>query len=222
MAAMIEPYSEQAWSAAQWQELRSNTRSPGDGLDGGFGSPNELERLASRLERAKRVLQCRDLTQGMLSNLVNVAPGRVFVAYGVWVKDVNVDFLVFTWKGAFLVWSIDYRWTYRQAALMMGARTQIQEELEGWPGQVEAIFHSPREGTGASRHVGLDEKTGDPLDIVIAGGRLDEVLMDWQPAGGVGLDPEWLSWLAAASQPRWWRSAEGQRELPEPPAHDRL
>ncbi len=213
--------SERPYSIAEWQQTRSNIRWPGDGLDGGYGQADALEPLASRLERADRVQQCRDLSWQMICDLHDAGwpcLGRA----GVWVKGVNVDFLVFTWKGAFLVWSIDRRWTHRQAAMVMGAREQIQRELEGWPGQVEAIFHSPRESTASYRHVGVDENTGEPLDIVIAGGRLDEVMRDWRPVGGVGLDPEWLHWLAGASQPRWWRSAEGGYELPEAPAHDRL
>lgn len=211
----------QPYTAEDAEARRVSVRWPGDGLTGDFARP-ALEPLASRLERGSRVDTCRQMTYEMLTEF-NAAGWPCLVNCSVWVKGVNVDFLVLTWKGAFLVWSIDHRWTTRQAALVMPARAEIQQDLgESWPGQVEAIFHSPREQTGWVRSMAIDPETEQPVDIVIAGGRIDDVLVHWQPAGQVGIDPEWLRWLAAAAQPRWWRSAEGGYDLPEAPLHERL
>jgi hypothetical protein len=181
----------------------------------------EVEPLASRLERAARVFECRGQTWEMLEALNS--RGGWAVRPDVWVKGICVPFLVYGWKGVFLIWSIDYRWTVRQAAMVMPARDQIQAELgPSWPGQVEAVFHSPRESTGYERQVLVDEESERPVDILILGGRIDEVLGDWEPVGQVGIDPEWARVLAAASKPRWWRSAEGWRKAPAPPPHDQL
>jgi hypothetical protein len=68
----------------------------------------------------------------------------------------------------------------------------------------------------------FDEESERPVDIVIVGGRIDEVLGDWEPVGQVGIDPEWGRVLDAASKPRWSRSAEGWRKAPAPPQHDQL
>ncbi len=181
----------------------------------------EVEPLASRLERAARVNECKHQSWDMLEALN--ARGGWAVCPDVWVKGVCVPFLVYGWKGVFLVWSIDYRWTLRQATMVMPARDQIQRELGSrWPGQVEAMFHSPREPTGFERQLLVDEEAGRPVDIVIVGGRIDEVLDAWEPTGKVGLDPEWARTLDEARKPRWWRSAEGWRDPPEPPPHERL
>jgi hypothetical protein len=181
----------------------------------------EVEPLASRLERAARVFECRGQTWEMLETLNS--RGGWGVRPDVWVQGVCVPFLVYGWKGLFLVWSIDYRWTVRQAALVMPARDQIQSEVgSNWPGQVEAVFHSPREPTGYERHVLVDEETKQPFNILIVGGRIDEVLGEWEPVGRIGIDPEWGRVLDDAGKPRWWRSAEGWREPPAPPPHDRL
>jgi hypothetical protein len=181
----------------------------------------EVEPLASRLERAARVFECRGQTWEMLESLNS--RGGWAVSPDVWVKGVCVPFFVYGWKGVFLVWSIDYRWTARQAGIAMPARDQIQQELgTSWPGQVEAVFHSPREETGYERQVLVDEESKRPVDIVIVGGRIDEVLGDWEPVGGVGIDPEWGAALDEASRPRWWRSAEGRRTPPAPPPHEQL
>lgn len=181
----------------------------------------EVEPLASRLERAARVNECKHQSWEMLEALN--ARGGWAVCPDIWVKAVCVPFLVYGWKGLFLVWSIDYRWTLRQATIVMPAREQIQRELgSSWSGQVEAIFHSPREPTGYERQLLVDEVAGRPVDIVIVGGRIDQVLDAWEPAAKVGLDPEWARRLDEARKPRWWRSAEGWREAPEPPPHERL
>ena len=37
--------------------------------------------------------------------------------------------LVYGWKGIFPIWSIDHRWTVRQAVMAMPARDQNQREL---------------------------------------------------------------------------------------------
>ncbi|MGI8944765.1 MAG: hypothetical protein ACR2GL_00815 [Thermoleophilaceae bacterium] len=181
----------------------------------------EIEPLASRLERAARVHDCKQQTWEMLSAL-NVR-GECSVCPDVWVKGTCIPFLAYGWKGVFLIWSIDCRWTARQAAMVMPAREQIQRELgPTWPGQVEAIFHSPRETTGHGRQLLVDAESERPVDIVIVGGRLDQVLACWEPAGQVGIDPDWGRALDRACRPRWWRSAEGWREPPEPPPHDQL
>ena len=181
----------------------------------------EIEPLASRLERATRVNECKHQTWEMLEALTT--RGGWAVSPDVWVKGVCVPFLVYGWKGVFLVWSIDYRWTVRQAAMVMPARAQIQRELgSSWPGQVEVVFHSPREETGHDRQLLVDEHSEQTVEIVVVGGRIDQVLCDWEPVGQVGIDPEWGRALDKARRPRWWRSAEGWREAPEPPPHDRL
>jgi hypothetical protein len=218
---MGERYVDRPVTAGEAAAERADLRWPDDGLDGGFARPIDLEPLAGRLERAGRRAACREMTGEMLARWHDEgAPCAIWD--GVWVTGVFVDFIAATWKGVFLIWSIDERWTTRQAAMIMPARATIQAEMSGWPGQVEAIFHSPRESTGCHRHVLVDEQSGEPVDIVLMGGCIDELLTHWKPAGGVGLDPEWLRWLSAASGPRWWRSAEGERSLPDAPPHDRL
>jgi hypothetical protein len=205
---------------AEREERLRGLRYPDDGLDAGYSAP-AVEPLASRLERARRVEVCRRQTEEMLVNLVD--RGGWGAVSNVWVKGVCVPFVVFGWRGVFLVWAVDERWTPRQAALVMRAREQIQRELgDAFTGQVEAVFHSPREGTGWHRWVLTDEESGQPFDIVAMGGRIDELLTDWTPAGGVGIDPEWVSWLDQASLPRWWRSGEGMSKPPEPPPHEKL
>jgi hypothetical protein len=193
-------------------------RYPGDRLNSGFTAP-AVEPLASRLERATRVNRCKAMTREMLKDLHTRLP--CLVHEDLRVQGISIDFLTITWKGIFLIWSIDQRWTAKQAAMVMPARGQIQRELgEAWPGHVEAVFHSPREGTGWDRRVLVDDENNEPVEIVIAGGRIDQLLEDWQPLGQVGIDPEWLRWVSQASEPRWWRSDEGARELPPPPPHD--
>ena len=181
----------------------------------------EVEPLATRLEHAARVRECRQRTWEMLEALN--ARGECSVRPEVWVRGICVPFLTYGWRGVFLIWSIDYRWTVRQAAMVMPAREQIQCELgPRWPGQVEAVFHSPREATGWSRQLLVDEESGQPVDIVIVGGRIDEVLESWEPPMQVGIDPEWGRVLDEASRPRWWRSAEGWRPAPPPPPHEQV
>lgn len=211
----------QPYTAEDAEARRAGVRWPGDGLTAGFARP-ALEPLATRLERGSRVDICREMTYEMLTAFTAAGwPSLVFC--GVWVKGIHIDFVVLTWKGVFLVWSIDHRWTYKQAAMVMPARIQIQRDVgDGWSGQVEAIFHSPREQTGWTRRMAVDQDTGQAVEIVIAGGRIDEVLVQWQPAGGMGIDPEWLRWLTGATEPRWERSAEGGYKLPEAPPHERL
>jgi hypothetical protein len=202
------------------RELRAGgLRHPNDGLSR-FTTPS-VEPLSSRLERAGRVNHCKEMTYEMLTQLH--AKGACAVYPDIRVKGITVDFLALTWKGVFLIWSVDHRWTMRQAAMVMPVRAQIQCELgEDWPGQAEAIFHSPRERTGWDRRVMVDDASGQPIDIVIAGGRIDRLLEDWQPIGEVGIDPEWLRWISQAAEPRWWRSEEGRRDLPAPPPHEQL
>ena len=55
--------------------------------------------------------------------------GTFAIAENVWVKGICVPFFVIGWKGVFLVWPIDERWTPRQAVIVMAAREQIQREL---------------------------------------------------------------------------------------------
>lgn len=211
----------QPYTAEDAEARRANLRWPGDGLTGDFARP-ALEPLATRLERSVRTQHVREMTYAMFADFA-AGGWPILVTCGVWVNGVHVDFVVVTWKGVFLVWAVDHRWTYKQAAMVMPARVQVQMELgNGWPGQVEVIFHSPREQTGWERRMAVHPETGQAVDIVIAGGRIDEVLVQWEPAGGVGIDPEWLSWLSGASRPRWWRSAEGGYDLPEAPLHERL
>lgn len=208
-------------TADELDAWRASLRWPGDGLDQGFARPAGVEPLASRLERSRRVSDSRAMTWTMLTHWRD--EGAAIVIYDrVWVNGVCVDFLVLTWKGVFLIWAVDYRWTPYQAALVQPARARIQEELAGWPGEVEAVFHSPREETGGDRRVLIDPDSGEPFEIVICGGRIDEVLLHWQPVGGVGLDPEWINWLIGASEPRWWRADEGRRQDAEVPPEERL
>src|SRR5215216_3169742 len=130
-------------------------RYPGDGLEAGYCSP-DVEPLASRLERARRVEAGRRQTEEMLVSLSE--RGGWGAVPHVWVKGICVPFLVFGWRGVFLIWAIDERWTPRQAVMVMPAREQIQRELgEPFPGQVEAVFHSPHEGTGWHRWVLVDD-----------------------------------------------------------------
>jgi hypothetical protein len=195
-------------------------RSPGDGLASGLSTP-AVDALASRLERAGRVNECRRITREMLICLHDRGP--CVVHPDVRVRGITVDFVVCSWKGVFLIWSVDHRWTAKQAAMVMPVREQIQRDLgDNWPGQVEAVFHSPRERTGWDRRVMVDDESAQPIDIVIMGGRIDQLLEDWRPLGEVGIDPEWLRWISQASEPRWWRSEEGRRDLPAPPPHEQL
>lgn len=207
-------------TADQSGEEQASLRWPGDGLEEGFTRPS-VEPLASRLERASRVSRCQEMTFEMLARLSASWPSMAFA--DVWVRGIQVDFLVFTWKGVFLIWSIDYRWTMRQAAMVMPAREQIQCEMgREWPGQVEAVFHSPREPTQWFRHVAVDDESQEPVNLVVMGGDLDQHLIGWQPVSGVGIDPEWIRWLDRAAEPRWWLSDAGRHDLPEPPPHEKL
>lgn len=165
-----------------------------------------VEPLASRLERAARVRHNADVTRAMLADLV-ARDDRWTVCHDVWVKGMLVPFTVAGPPGVFLIWSVDVRWTYRQAAMVMAARRQIQSELgDQWPGQVEAVFHAPLVGDVCERVVAVDEVTEEPFDLVLIAGGIDGFLESWEPAGGVRLEDEWLAWLRQASAPRWWRS----------------
>jgi hypothetical protein len=209
-------------TAEDYAAERSSLRHPNDGLQEGFSRP-ALEPLASRLERAVRVNRCGEQTFQMLAELNANWPCTV--SPDVWVRGILVPYLVVSWKGVFLIWPVDQRWTVYQAAMVMPARVQIQAELsaEGWSGQVEAVFHSPREETGWQRNVLADEQTGEPIDIVLMYGRIDELLAYWKPPCEFGIDPEWIGWLSDASKPRWWKSDEGRsRSLPPPPAAEQL
>jgi len=208
----------QAMTSDEAEAWRRRLRRPGDGLDHGYARPDDVEPLASRLERASRVSDCRDMTRAMLWDWFDGGATMAFYG-GVWAKGLPIDFLVLTWKGVFCVWSVDQRWTLGQAALVEPARAQIQAELPGFAGKVEKVFHSPREPTGWHRHAVIHPYTEEPVELVTIGGRIDEVLAQWQPAGGVGLDPEWVMWLSHAAQPRWWRSNEGRLTEQLPPDH---
>jgi hypothetical protein len=167
-----------------------------------------IEPLASRLERSARVHHNAKLTEGMLDELV-ARSDEWTVWPDVWVKGMLVPFLAVGPPGVFLIWAVDVRWTYGQAAMVMPARRQVQLELgEQWPGQAEAIFHAPLIDGVRERVVAVDEATGEPFDLVLVAGRIDEVLQQWEPAGGVWLDGDWLAWLRQAGAPRWWRSEE--------------
>jgi hypothetical protein len=200
--------------------LRSRLRWPGDGLSR-FSLPDDVEPLASRLERAFRVSDCREMTAQMLSQWLNEGAPIAFYD-GVWTKGICIDYLVLTWKGVFCVWSVDHRWTVNQAAMVQPARIQIQAEMPGWEGKVEAVFHSPRENTGWDRHVMVDPVSNEPVEIVVMRGRIDEILLHWEPFDGIGLDPVWLDWMTRATEPRWWRSAEGAIPRPVMPREEEL
>lgn len=220
MEAMTDPASKAPMTSAEADVVRQRLRHDGDGLDRGFARPSDVEPLASRLERASRVGDCHTMTGDMLERWLDERGATGGYFEGVWTKGVRIDFLVFSWKGVFCVWSFDHRWTDRQAALVEPARAQIQAEMPGYPGKVETFFHSPREPTGWTRHVMLAPETGEPVEVVTVGGDIAEVLRAWQPVGGVGLDPEWIEWLWQAATPRWWRSAEGRRTEAEFPPED--
>jgi hypothetical protein len=204
---------------------------PDDGRLGCVSNPGgdlvrarpRVEPLASRLERAQRIEWCTYETRRMLDEVDQASLGWRFVD-NVWVKGTCVPFFAFGRDaGFFLIWSFDGRWSPRQAALVAPARERIQSELgEDFPGHVEVMFHSPRENTGWHRHLLVDEPSGQPVDVVAVGGRIDEVLESWSPVAGVGLDPVWIDRLCQAGQPRWWRSGEGMRRPPAPPLHEQL
>jgi hypothetical protein len=170
-----------------------------------------LEPLASRLERAERGRLCADMTHGMLAELVERDPcWRVWQE--VWAAGMLIPFVAVGPPGVFLIWSFDVRWTPRQAAMVMPARRRIQEELgAAWAGQVEVVFHAPRVDDYCDRAVLVDDDRDEPLDLVLVGGRLDQVLECWEPVGGVYLDETWLSWLGQAGTSRWWRSEDEAR-----------
>ena len=182
-----------------------------------------IEPLASRLERAQRVEAARDETQVMMRSL-HAADTRWQVLENVWVKGMCIPFFAFgTEWGFFLVWSMDGRWTPRQAAMVTPARKAIQAELgEEFPGEVEVIFHLPMAKTEWHRHVLIDEHGGTPIDLIVVGGRIDRVLRGWRPAGDIGLDPSWIDRLCSAGQPRWWLSGDGMGEPPTPPQIERF
>jgi hypothetical protein len=172
-----------------------------------------LEPFASRLERAERGRLCADLTHEMLAALVERDP-RWQVWQEVWAAGMLIPFLAVGPPGVFLIWSFDVRWTPRQAAMVMPARRRIQEELgAAWPGQVEVVFHAPRVGAYCDRAVLVEAGRGEPLDLVLVGGRVDDVLEGWKPVGGICLDDPWLEWLAQAGAPRWWRSEDEARAV---------
>ena len=55
--------------------------------------------------------------------------------------------------------------------------------------------------------------TDEPVDIVSWAGASTRS----SPLGavdGIGIDPEWVRWMATAAKPRWWRSAEGRLTTP--------
>jgi hypothetical protein len=212
MGPLSEEHHSQPMTERDADALRSRLRWPGDGLRY-FGRPDDVEPLASRIERAQRVSDCRDMTAKMLADWHDEGAPIAFYD-GVWTKGVCIDFLVFTWKGVFCVWSVDHRWTVNQAAIVQPARAQIQAELPSWRGKVEGVFHSPRQETGWQRHIMVHPVTNEPVEIVVMRGRIDEILLQWEPFDGVGLDPEWIIWLCHAATPRWWRSAEGRITTP--------
>lgn len=181
-----------------------------------------IEPLASRLERASRVAECRAQTDAQLSELLRLHSDWTGFS-DVWVKGILVPFIAVGPNGVFCIWPVDMRWTARQAAMVSPVPWQLQVELGDWPGKVEAVFHSPRErfrDPGWVRHVFADEESAELVDVVIMGDRLDEQLPRWEPIGGVFLDAAWVGSLEEASRPRWWRSDEGARPLPPPPADE--
>jgi hypothetical protein len=161
------------------------------------------------------------MTDKMLSDWQEEGAPITFLN-GVWTKGICIDFLVFTWKGVFCVWSVDHRWTVNQAAMVQPARAEIQAEMSGWRGRVEAVFHSPREMTSWHRDILVHPVSKEPVEIVIMRGRIDEILLHWEPLQGHGLDPEWINWLVGASEPRWWKSAEGGILTPPMPREEQL
>jgi hypothetical protein len=210
--AVAEQHYTPPMTELDWVHRRERLREL-DRTVGVFGRPDDVEPLASRTERAQRVSDCRDMSARMLADWHDDGAPIAFYD-GVWTKGICIDFLVFTWKGVFCVWSVDHRWTVNQAAIVQPARTQIQAELPGWRGRVEAVFHSPRQQTSWNRQVMVHPVTNEPVEIVIIHGRIDEVLFHWEPFEGQGLDPEWITWLCRAATPRWWRSDEGRIATP--------
>jgi hypothetical protein len=219
-----KPYTEEDAEAERAHLLRSD----GDRVTR-WTRPN-LEPLTTRLSLTAEIDACRHMTFQMLEELhasqpchiaANVRVGRSVSTpegYGVKSLPIAADFLVVSWTGAFLVWSWPDRYCADTIPTATRARAQIQKDLgEEWPGRVEAVFHFPREHpTGWVRNVGVDEGSDDPFDIVMAAGRLDEVLTQWEPHAGAGIDPEWLRWLSQASEPRWWELATIRAVPPAP------
>jgi hypothetical protein len=218
---VTEQHQNPPMTVDDWNARRGQLREL-DRTIGVFDRPHDLEQLASRMERAYRVSECRQMTYKMLSDWQDEGAAITFLD-GVWTNGICIDFLVFTWKGVFCVWSVDHRWTVNQAAIVQPARAQIQAEMPGWRGRVEAVFHSPREMTHWQRQVMVHPVRNEPVEIVIMYGRIDEILLHWEPFQGQGLDPEWINWLVGAAQPRWWRSAEGGiSERPQIPREEEL
>ena len=203
------PMTEDDWVARRDQLRRIDI----DRAIDAFARPDDVEPLASRIERGQRVSDCRQMTGQMLADWHDNGAPIAFYD-GVWTKGICIDFLVFTWKGVFCVWSVDHRWTVNQAAIVQPARVQLQAEMPGWGGKVEAVFHSPRQETGWHRHMMVHPVSNEPVEIVVMRGRIDEILLHWKPFQGIALDPEWITWLCRAATPRWWRSAEGRITTP--------
>jgi len=219
-----KPYTEEDAEAERTHLLRSD----GDGITR-WTHPN-LEPLATRLSRTAEVDACRDMTFGMLEELHASRPCHIAAdvrvgpswpsrsGHAVESLDIAVDFLVVNWKGVFLIWCWPDRYMRDAIPAVMRARAQMQKDLgDGWPGRVEAVFHFPREHpSGWVRSIGVHEETDAPFDLVFAAGRIDEVLAQWEPHAGAGIDPQWLRWLSEAAKPRWWEMATTRAVPPTP------
>ncbi len=218
-----KPYSE-AGANAERRALRADTR-----VDS--WAQLKLEPLATRLADTNELEACRAMTFEMLADLhaanyplivtPNVQMGESFRGETVpWVAErlrtIAVDFLVVSWNGVFLIWSWPDRSVTEAIPAALRARARIQEEIgEEWPGTVEAVFHFPREETGWGRQLGVDEETEEPYDMVDVGGRIDKILLQWEPHDRVGIDPLWLHWLSQASEPRWWEVETTRKPPPK-------
>ncbi len=190
----------------------------------------DLEPLATRLSRTAEVDACRNMTFAMLEELHSLGPCHVATdvrmgqscpepsgGYSMEPLDIAIDFVVLSWKGVFLIWSWPDRYMRDAIPAATRARAEFQQDLgKQWPGRVEAVFHFPREQTGWGHSIGVHEKTDEPFDLVFVGGRIDEVLVDWEPHAGAGIDPQWLRWLSQASEPRWWEVATTRKLPPKP------
>lgn len=218
-----KPYSE-ADATAERRALRA------DSCVESWAQP-KLEPLATRLADTNELEACRAMTLEMLADLhaanypvivtPNVQMGESFEGTEApWVvarlEAIMVDFLVVSWNGVFLIWSWPDQSVSAAVSAAVRARAQIQEEIgEEWPGTVEAVFHFPREETRWGRQLGVDEETGEPWEIVAVGGRIDKILIQWEPHDRVGIDPLWLRWLSQASEPRWWEVGTTRKPPPK-------
>ncbi len=221
MGTMSElPQSQYMRTTAEMEaERRALLASELDEFPREWTRPN-LQPLGDMLEINSRLEACREMTYERLINLH--ATGFLCMVYGgVYLEGkLNpMDFLVITWKGVFLIWAVDPRGTWEEAVEAMRRRNDMRELLgEDWEGDVEAVFNAPRDRFFKSRIVGIDEESGEAVDVVSAGGPIDVLLQTWEPRSGMLIDPEWIRWLSQASEPRWWEAdMEWERDRTQAP-----